>query len=72
MKFHESDTVKVTKDINNKIKKDMVGVVVYVEEGYSIYEVEFLDSKGYTIDLQTISEENLELIKEYASNEENK
>ncbi|TDW14691.1 uncharacterized protein DUF4926 [Breznakia blatticola] len=62
MKFRELDTVKVTKDINGKVKKDMVGVIVYATEGYDIYEVEFLDIEGYTIDLQTINEENLELI----------
>ena len=70
MKFHELDTVKVTKDINNKISKNMTGVIVYAKGGYDIYEVEFLDSEGYTIDLQTIGKDDLELIKAYTNSEE--
>lgn len=67
MKFYELDTVKV---VNNKIRKNMIGIIVYVKEYYSVYEVEFLDSEGYTIDLQTIRKDDLELIKAYRYSEE--
>jgi len=41
----------------------MIGTVVYAEEGIDYYEVEFLDSEGYTIDLVTVEEECLCLKK---------
>ncbi len=62
--FHDIDIVKVNKDINDKIKSGMIGVVVYVHPKDS-YEVEFVDSEGYTIDLLTLNEKDLNLVKAY-------
>jgi len=63
--FNDADTVKVNKDINDKIKSGMIGTIVYSEEGHNIYEVEFVYSEGYTIDLLTLNEKDLNLVKAY-------
>ena len=70
--FHDADIVKVNKDINDKIKNGMIGTIVYSFEEYNVYEVEFVDSEGYTIDLLTLNEKDLNLIKAYRDIQQSK
>ena len=58
--IREYDIVITTKDINDKVVKGMSGTVLMV---YDVkppqYEIEFLDEDGYTIDVLTLSENNI-------------
>lgn len=57
----ENDVIKVNKDIQGTpIKKGQTGTIVMVHTHPSVaYEVEFLDSEGYTIGVATIKPEEI-------------
>lgn len=58
--IREYDIVITTKDINGKVVKGMRGTVLMVYDVKPAqYEIEFLDEDGYTIDVLTLSENNI-------------
>ena len=53
----EYDVVTARRDLNEKVAKGARGTVLIVYEANPPkYEVEFLDEDGYTIDLLTLSD----------------
>lgn len=63
MKFKEYETVKVNKDCEDGVKKGEIGAVLMVfEEPQEAYEVEFLDSEGYSKAQCTLFPDDLEKI----------
>ena len=59
----ELDVVKLIKDFG-KIKAGTKGTIVCEYDGSGV-EVEFIDSNGQTIDVQTVPTELLELVIKY-------
>jgi len=58
--IREYDVVITTKDINGKVLKGMRGAVLIVYDAKPLqYEIEFLDEDGYTIDVLTLSENDI-------------
>jgi hypothetical protein len=58
--IREYDVVITTKDINGKVLKGMQGAVLIVYDAKPPqYEIEFLDEDGYTIDVLTLSENDI-------------
>lgn len=58
--IREYDVVITTKDINGKVLKGMRGAVLIVYDAKPPqYEIEFLDEDGYTIDVLTLSENDI-------------
>ncbi|WP_196607460.1 DUF4926 domain-containing protein [Pectinatus frisingensis] len=58
--IREYDVVITTKDINSKVLKGMRGAVLIVYNAKPPqYEIEFLDKDGYTIDVLTLSENDI-------------
>lgn len=62
----ELDVVKLTKDYKD-IKAGTVGTIVN-EYDDDVYEVEFVDEDGETIEVVTTPSSLLELVFEYSSN----
>lgn len=60
--FQEHEMVKLNHVLpESNLSKGSVGVVVMVyPESPQFYEVEFTDASGFTVSLQTLSEESLD------------
>lgn len=58
--IREYDVVITIKNINDKVLKGMRGAVLIVyDDKPPKYEIEFLDEEGYTIDVLTLSENDI-------------
>lgn len=62
--FQEYDVVKLVKTIGN-VPKGTIGAIVMIHpDTPTHYLVEFVDKQGNTMDLLTVSEEDIEFYKE--------
>ena len=58
--IQEYDVVITIKDVNDKVLKGMKGVVLIVHNvNPPKYEVEFVNEDGFTIDLLTLTEDDI-------------
>ncbi|USX11994.1 DUF4926 domain-containing protein [Oxalobacteraceae bacterium OTU3CAMAD1] len=63
-KFLDYDVVKAARSLEENITKGMLGAVLMVFESEdSRYEVEFIDCDGESLDVWTVDERDLELLK---------
>lgn len=59
--YKEYDVVKAIRDINDKVPKGSKGVVLIIYTATPPqYEVEFVDEEGYTLDVLTVHERDIE------------
>ena len=62
--FKEYDAVRANKRLNINISKGEEGTILMVFEGEDKeYEVEFVDEEGNTLDILTVRETDLEIVK---------
>ena len=54
----EYDIVKSVRDLNSEIPKDTIGTVLIVYNSTD-YEVEFVDEEGQTLDVITVSQDDI-------------
>ena len=63
----DHDVVKINCDLSGKVLNGSTGVIVMVfEQPYLAYEVEFLDEEGYTIDILTVTPEQIGEVTYYS------
>lgn len=59
--YKELQVVRATRQLSDNVEKGNEGTVVYVYENSScMYEVEFVDKEGQTMDVLTVKEEDIE------------
>lgn len=58
--YEEFQIVKSTKKLSHKVLEGCIGTIVYVHSGYpQAYEVEFCDLENETIDVLTVTEDDI-------------
>lgn len=62
--FEELQVVKAKKNLSDKVKLGCIGTIVYVHSEEKVaYEVEFFDNNWQTLDVLTVGEIDIELVK---------
>ena len=57
----DHDVIKINCDLSDKVLKGAEGTIVMVfNQPYLAYEVEFIDVEGYTLDILTVTPEQIE------------
>ncbi len=56
--MQEYDVVKTVRELNEKVPKDSVGTILMILSPTN-YEVEFVNPKGDTLDVITVSESDI-------------
>lgn len=60
--FKEYDIVVAKKQIEN-VPSGTIGTILIIYEDKKVYEVEFVDNEGGTINVLTVNENNIEFYK---------
>ena len=69
LSVNEFDTVELLEDLAERgLSKGTVGAVVYVYQGGAAYEVEFVNPAGDTIDVTTVTRNQIRPVRSPKSN----